>query len=92
MDNKAHQKQLKTRIYYLHKLELDLVRKKTERADVLYDIWSDEVDKKLARYGVIEAYRRLKFYRKTIVDEVLRLDTLRYAAQRQIDKQFFEKS
>ena len=69
MDNNAHQKQLKERIYYLHKLELD---------------------KRLARYGVIEAYRRFKFYRKIIVDEILRLDTLRYNAQRQIDKQFFD--
>ena len=90
MDNNAHQKQLKERIYYLHKLELDLAKRKAERAEILYDVWSDEVDKRLARYGVIEAYRRFKFYRKTIVDEILRLDTLRYNAQRQIDKQFFD--
>lgn len=90
MDNSIHQKQLKERIYYLHKLELDLAKKKAERAEIFYDCWSDEVDKRLARYEVIEAYRKFKFYRKTIVDEILRLDTLRHDAQRQIDKQFFE--
>ena len=89
-NQQSHQKQLRERIYYLHKLELDLAKKKAERAEILYNVWSDKVDKQLARYKVVEAYRRFKFYRKTIVDEILRLDTLRYNAQRQIDKQFFD--
>ena len=86
MDNSEHQKQLKERIYYLHQLEKDLTKVKLERSEVLYDIWADEVDKRLARYNVIEAYRRFKFYRKTIINELLRLDTLRHEAQRKLDR------
>ena len=85
-----HQKQLKERIYYLHELEKELAKKKSERADILYNCWSDEVDKRLARYSVIEVYRKLKFYRKTIINELIRLDNLRYYAQKEFDKQLFK--
>lgn len=88
-DHENHQKQLRERIYYLHNLEVELAKKKLERAEVLYDVWSDEVDKRLARFEVIIAYRRLKFYRKTITNEILRLDDLRHKVQKELDEHFF---
>ena len=83
-----YQKTLRQRLEVeLHQLELDLARRKVERAYVLHESWSDEVEKKMARYDVIEAYRRLKFFRKTIVDEIIRLDNIRERyAQKEMKK------
>lgn len=85
-NHQEHQKQLRERIYYLHNLEVELAKKKLERAEVLYDLWADEVDKRLVRFEVIIAYRRLKFYRKTITDEIIRLDNIRHKAQQELDE------
>lgn len=72
-----YQKTLKRRLEVeLHQLELDLARRKAERAYILHEPWSDEVEKKMARYDVIEAYRRLKFFRKAIIDELIRIDNV----------------
>lgn len=73
-----YQKTLKRRLVIeLHQLEKDLAWKKSERSYILNEPWSDEVEKKMARYDVIEAYRRLKFFRNAVVDEIIRLDNVR---------------
>ena len=95
MDNflTDYQKTLRRRLTIeLHQLEKDLAWKKSERAYVLHEPWSDEVEKKMARYDVIEAYRRLKFFRKAVIDEIIRLDNVREKmAKKELEELYKQK-